>query len=105
MARVSKKAPTDRGPAEAAIAALDSLALQVGQRIRFRKADGGRWLEGVAAGREPDGSLGLHDARGRRRSIPVTHVEVQIRGPRGGKVWEPLVEHAAREVQLGMFES
>lgn len=105
MARVSKKAPTDLSTAKAAVDALASLGLHVDQRIRFRREDGGRWLEGTAAGREADGSLGLHDARGRRRSIPIERVEVQVRGPRGGKVWEALVEHAEHDEQLDMFGS
>ena len=63
MARVSKRAPTDEEALTAAVEALALLGLVPEQRIRFRRTDGGRWMEGVAAGREPDGSLGLHDAR------------------------------------------
>ncbi len=103
MARVSKKAPTDKAAAQASVDALERIGLTPGQRVRFRKVESGRWLEGSAAGIEPDGSLGLHDARGRRRSIPIDAVEVQGVGPRGGKVWEPFESVAARDEQLGMF--
>lgn len=103
MARVSKRAPTDEEAMAAAVAALAPLGLAPEQRVRFRRSDGGRWMEGAAAGREPDGSLGLHDARGRRRSIPIEAIEVHRRGPRGGTVWVPLTEVAAETEQLDIF--
>ncbi len=103
MARVSKRAPTDEEAIAAAVEALAALGLVPEQRVRFRRSEGGRWMEGVAAGREPDGSLGLHDARGRRRSIPIEAIEVRRRGPRGGTVWVPLTEVAAETEQLDIF--
>ena len=103
MTRVSKKAPTDASAARASIEALAALGLHAGQGVRFRKVAGGRWIVGTVTGREPDGSLGLHDGRGRRRSIAVERVEVQVAGPRGGKVWESLAEHAGQDEQLEMF--
>lgn len=103
MARVSKRAPTDEEALVAGVDALATLGLAPEQRIRFRRTDGGRWMEGAVAGLEPDGSLGLHDARGRRRSIPIDAIEVRQRGPRGGTVWIPLVDVAAATEQLDMF--
>ena len=103
MAKVSKRAPTDEAALSAAVDALATLGLAAEQRVRFRRTDGGRWLEGTAKRREPDGSLGLHDARGRSRSIPIEAVEVQVRGPRGGRVWTPLTEVAAAIEQLDLF--
>lgn len=103
MAKVSKRAPTDEAAIAASVDALVTLGLVRDQRVRFRKAEGGRWLEGTAKRREPDGSLGLQDARGRQRSIPISAVEVQVRGPRGGRVWIPLTEIADADEQLDLF--
>lgn len=103
MAKVSKRAPTDEAALAAAVDALATLGITADQRVRFRRTEGGRWLEGTAKSREPDGSLGLLDARGRRRSIPIDAVEVQVRGPRGGRVWAPLVDVAAAVEQLDLF--
>lgn len=104
MAKVSKRAPTDEAALAAGVAALAMLGITTDQRVRFRRTEGGRWLEGTAKNREPDGSLGLQDARGRRRSIPIEAVEVQVRGPRGGRVWAPLVDVAAAIEQLDLFK-
>lgn len=103
MARVSKKAPTNVAAQQAAVEALVTIGLRAHATVRFRREEGGRWLEGVVVALEPDGSLGLNDARGRRRSIPIDDVEVERRGPRGGKVWVPLSDIAAHEEQLGLF--
>lgn len=103
MAKVSKKAPTDTRALRAAVEALATLGVHEHQIVRFRREPGGRWIEGTAVALDSDGSLGLHDKRGRRRSIPITDVEVASRGPRGGRIWVPLVEVAAATEQLGLF--
>lgn len=82
---------------------LLSLGLRPGAEVRFRRAAGERWLPGKVMGREADGSVDLRDARGRSRSIPVDQIEVAERGPRGGRVWTPLVEIVARTEQLDLF--
>lgn len=66
MTRVSRRAPTDRAAIDAAVEALAGVGLREGSRVRFHRSEGGRWLEGRAVALEPDGSLGLVDARGRR---------------------------------------
>jgi hypothetical protein len=103
VAKVSKKAPTDIRAFRAAVDALARVGLEEHQTIRFRREAGGRWIEGTAMALDADGSLGLCDKRGRRRSIPIDHVEVASRGPRGGRVWVPLAEVAAATEQLGLF--
>lgn len=83
---------------------LRSLGLRPGAEIRFRRQPGERWLPGKVMGRETDGSVDLRDARGRSRAIPVELIEVAERGPRGGRVWTPLVDVVARVEQLDLFD-
>jgi len=52
---------------------------------------------------EKDGSLGLRDSKGASRAIPVELVEVETRGPRGARAWEPVTERAARNEQLKLL--
>ncbi len=103
MARVSKRAPTDTRALQAAVDALGEVGLRAHQRVRFRRGPAARWTEGVALALDADGSVGLQDARGRRRSIPVEDIEVPARGPRGGRVWVPLREVPTDSEQLGLF--
>jgi hypothetical protein len=79
---------------------LESLGLHAGDRVRFRKVAGGRWQEAVVAGREKDGSVTLHDAKGATRSIIPERLEVRSSGARGAVTWTPLPEWAARAEQL-----
>jgi hypothetical protein len=82
---------------------LVRLGLARGMRVRFRRDANDRWSLAVVEQVEKDGSLGLRDAKGASRAIPVELVEVETRGPRGAKAWEPVTERAAREEQLGLF--
>jgi hypothetical protein len=84
-------------------AALAELGIAVGDRVRFRRSDRERWKEAAVVGRERDGGVGLRDAKGAARAIPVDLIEVRTRGPRGGVVWEPLVERAARTEQMKLL--
>ena len=59
------------------------LGLAAGMRVRFRKEPGDRWRRAVVEQIERDGSLGLRDEKGASRAIPLEHVEVETRGPRG----------------------
>lgn len=81
---------------------LRALGLRRGDTVRFRRGTG-NWSEGVVSARERDGSVGLQDARGRSRAIAVERLEIRCRGPRGGWVWERLVERAARPEQFELF--
>jgi hypothetical protein len=82
---------------------LASLGLVAGALVRFRRREGGRWHEAKVERVERDGSIGLRDAKGAARAIPVGAIEVAGTGPRGGRVWEPLGEVVARTEQLGLF--
>lgn len=95
--------PTDPRHSARTSSALLALGLAEGDRVRWRAKPGGRWLEGRVVGRERDGSVGVRDGNGASRAITADRLEVRARGPRGGVVWEPLAERAARTEQLGLF--
>jgi hypothetical protein len=78
---------------------IQRFGLEPGEAVRFRRPDRSRWQEGTATGVERDGSLSIADRDGAHRAIPVELVLVR-RGRRG---WEPLVDRAARTVQLQLF--
>jgi hypothetical protein len=78
---------------------IQRFGLEPGETIRFRRPDRSRWQEGVATGVERDGSLAVADRDGSHRAIPVELVLVR----RGRRAWEPLVDRAARTVQLQLF--
>ncbi|HYD10446.1 MAG TPA: hypothetical protein VEA78_10115 [Acidimicrobiales bacterium] len=82
---------------------LVRLGLAAGMRVRFRREPGDHWRRAVVEQVERDGSLGLRDEKGASRAIPLELVEVETRGPRGAKTWEPVLERAAREEQLALF--
>ena len=82
---------------------LAELGLAGGQAVRFRRRDSQRWQEGTVARREGDGSLGIRDSKGALRALPLEAVEVRARGPRGGVVWEPVTERAARTEQMKLL--
>lgn len=78
---------------------IQRFGLEPGEAVRFRRPDRSRWQDGIATGVERDGSLAVADRDGAHRAIPVELVLVR-RGRRG---WEPLVDRAARTVQLQLF--
>lgn len=82
---------------------LAILGLQPGETVRWRALEGSRWQTGRVARRERDGSVGVTDARGSLRSLPVERLEVRCAGPRGGPGWEPLCARAARSEQLRLL--
>lgn len=81
---------------------LARLGIAPGDRVRFRRGTE-RWKEGVVERREKDGSIGLRDAKGASRAIPVDRLEVRTSGPRGAARWEPLPERAARTEQMRLL--
>lgn len=81
-------------------AGLAALGLAPGDVVRFRRSAAERWKQATVLRREKDGSVGLADARGASRAIAIDAIEVRGVGPRGGTVWEPLAERAARTEQL-----
>jgi len=92
-----------RTPAALAESALLEIGLRPGDRVRFRRSDGGAWQEAKVERRERDGSVGVRDGRGAARAITVDRLQVRATGPRGGVVWEPVAERAGREEQLGIW--
>jgi hypothetical protein len=82
---------------------LESVGLKVGDRVRFRRREGERWHEAKVEQREKDGSIGVRDAKGAARAIPLERLEVRTRGPRGAIAWEPGVERAARTEQMELW--
>ena len=79
------------------------LGIAPGDHVRFRRQEGERWKQAVVVRRERDGSIGLRDPKGAARSIPIERIEVRATGPRGGVVWEPLAERAARTEQMRLL--
>ena len=90
-------------PAALAESALLEVGLRPGDRVRFRRAEGGSWREAKVERRERDGSVGVRDERGAARALPVERLQVRSKGPRGGTTWEPVAERAARDEQLGIW--
>jgi hypothetical protein len=90
-------------PAALAESALLEVGLRPGDCVRYRKKDGGAWQEARVERRERDGSIGVRDANGSARAIPVERLEVRGRGRRGGVVWEPVADRAGRDEQLGIW--
>jgi hypothetical protein len=93
----------DPSPAALTESALLEVGLRVGDRVRWQRTSGGAWQEATVERRERDGSIGVRDGRGAARAIPVDRLEVKAKGPRGGTVWEPVSQRAARDEQLGFF--
>jgi len=85
------------------VTALTALGLAPGMTVRFRRPGGTRWRSGTVERVEKDGSLGLRDAKGAARAIPLELVEVATVGPRGARTWEPALERAARTEQLRLL--
>lgn len=70
--------------------ALDRFGLEVGSEVRFRLNEAAQWTKAVAVTVEMDGSIGLRDERGRRRSVHPERIQVAEKGPRGGRTWTPI---------------
>jgi hypothetical protein len=95
--------PRERESAAVTESALLEVGLRPGDRVRWHRTTGGSWQEAVVERRERDGSIGVRDQRGAARAIPLERLEVRTTGPRGGTVWEPVADRAARDEQLGMW--
>ena len=96
--------PSDPVPAPLADSALVEVGLRPGDRVRFRRRDGGAWHEARVERRERDGSIGVRDERGAARALPVDRLQLRTTGKRGGAVWEPVADRAARDEQLGIWD-
>jgi hypothetical protein len=98
-----RRRPTDPTPAALAESALLEVGLRPGDRVRWQRSTGGSWQEAVVERRERDGSIGVRDAKGAARALPLERLEVRGTGPRGGVVWESVVDRAGRDEQLGLW--
>jgi hypothetical protein len=85
------------------VSELEAVGLRTGDRVRFQRRAGGRWHEGTVERREKDGSIGVRDAKGASRALPMERLEVRTSGPRGAKTWEPVSARAARTEQMGLW--
>lgn len=83
--------------------ALAELGVAIGDPVRFRRRDTERWKDATVSKREADGSISVRDSRGGLRALPIESIEVRTVGPRGGILWEPLAERAARTEQMRLI--
>jgi hypothetical protein len=83
---------------------LNAVGLHLGESIRFRRHEGGRWLVGKVARVEPDGSITLHDPDGAARSLRPERVQVRRPGSRGRLSWKTVSDVAVTWEQLDLFD-
>lgn len=79
------------------------IGLRVGEPVRFRKADGGRWLSGKVSGIGTDGSIRIYDANGAARNVRPERVEVRRPGSRGRLGWRLVSDVAITWEQLQLW--
>ena len=82
---------------------LAQLRLTSGEPVRFRKAEGGRWLPGRMSGVATDGSITIHDANGAARSLRPERVEVRRPGNSGRLTWQLVSDVAITWEQLELW--
>lgn len=83
---------------------LNAVGLHLGESIRFRRHEGGRWLVGKVARVEPDGSITLHDPDGAARSLRPERVQVRRPASRGRLAWKTVSDVAVTWEQLELFD-
>ncbi len=83
---------------------LNAVGLRLGEQIRFRRHEPGRWVVGKVARVEPDGSITLHDPDGAARSLRPERVQVRRPGSRGRLVWKTVSDVALTWEQLDLFD-
>jgi biotin-(acetyl-CoA carboxylase) ligase len=107
MARLTRRQLAEAAEAahtaQLATAALDAWGLHLGDRVRFQRADGGRWQELTITGIGSDGSITLRDSKGAARSIAPDRLEVRTSGTRRSSVWRPVADHARTAQQRSLF--
>ena len=85
-------------------ASLARLGLRMGEPIRFRRNDKGRWVVGRVVGIEDDGSIAIRDPDGSARSLRAERVDIRRPGSRGRLRWCVVSEVAVTWEQLEMFD-
>ena len=84
-------------------ATIARLGLKVGEPVRFRKTDGGRWFAGKMSGVAVDGSIAVYDSNGAARSLRPERVEVRRPGSRGRLTWQLVSDVAVTWEQLQLW--
>lgn len=69
---------------------LADFGLEPGSKVRFRRRSNEQWKPATVHRIERDGSIGLRDQKGASCAIRPDHIQIQVRGPRGGLRWEHL---------------
>ena len=82
---------------------LEALGLRVGEPVRFRKHDGGKWWTGRMHAVAADGSFTIYDDDGAARSLRPERLEVRRPGRRGRLTWQVLSEVAVTWEQLELW--
>ena len=82
---------------------LAAIGLRPGEPARFRRNEGGRWVEGRLTRVEVDGSVTLHDSDGAARSLRPERVQVRRPGGRGRLTWQFVHHVATTGEQLELF--
>ena len=83
---------------------LARLGLRLGEPIRFRRNDKGRWIVGRVAGVASDGSVTLRDPDGSARSLRAERLEIRRPGSRGRLRWQVVSDVAITWEQLELFD-
>ena len=96
---------TPRADSAMAERTLNAVGLRLGEPIRFRRNETGRWIVGKVARMEPDGSITLHDPDGAARSLRPERVQVRRPASRGRLAWKTVSEVAVTGEQLERFDS
>lgn len=84
-------------------ASLARLGLHLGEPIRFRRTERGKWIVGRVAGMASDGSITLRDPDGSARSLRPDRVEIRRPGSRGRLKWRVVSDVAVTWEQLELF--
>ena len=82
---------------------LIAVGLRLGEPIRFRRHETGRWIVGKVVRMQPDGSVTLHDPDGAARSLRPERVQVRRPGSRGRLAWKAVSDVAVTWEQLELF--
>ncbi len=82
---------------------LARLGLRLGEPIRFRRNDKGRWIVGRVVGIASDGSVTFRDPDGSARSLRAERLEIRRPGSRGRLCWQVVSDVAITWEQLDLF--
>ena len=94
---------TPTPPTALPISTLSAVGLRPGEQARFRRLDGGRWVDAKLARIEIDGSVTLHDSNGAARTLRPERVQVRRPGDRGRLTWQFVSEVATTWEQLELW--